>query len=175
MYTLLYTRGIWFMINGREEGGSIDKVENIKIFIDRSFKDPVTGILLKYSNLTKIQFETLIIDLVSENISDIGITYKDKAILRSKKVSRGSFSRTLTQARGNIISAIYTILLLSYIGFFEEAPFEEYHHLSNKLKEYVKILQNSGRSQTRDVLIRIEIELVEGIRKLSEPSSLKFV
>jgi len=163
------------MIDGREEGGSSDRVENIKIFVDRSFKDPVTGILLKYSNLTKIQFETLIIDLISDNISDIGITYKDKAILRSKKVSRGSFSRTLAQARGNIVSAIYTILLLSYIGFFEEAPFEEYHQLSSKLKEYVKILQNSGQSLTRDVLIRIERELVEGIRRLSEPRSLKLV
>ena len=163
------------MIDGREEGSSSNRVEDIKIFVDRSFKDPVTGILLKYSNLTKIQFETLIIDLISDNISDIGITYKDKAILRSKKVSRGSFSRTLAQARGNIVSSIYTILLLSYIGFFEEAPFEEYHHLSSKLKEYVKILQNSGQSLTRDVLIRIERVLVEGIRRLSEPRNLKLV
>jgi len=163
------------MINGLEGGGFDDHIENIKIFINRSFKDPVTGILLKNSNLTKIQFETLIIDLVSENVSDVGITYKNKAILRSKNVSRGSFSRTLSQARSNIISAIYTILLLSYIGFFQEAPFEDYHHLSNKLREYVKIVQNSGRNQAIEVLVRIEKELMDGIRKLSEPISLKVV
>lgn len=163
------------MINEHGGVGLDDHIKNIKIFINRSFKDPITGILLKNSNLTKTQFETLIIDLVSENVSDVGITYKNKAVLRSKYVSRGSFSRTLSQARGNIISAIYTILLLSYIGFFQEAPFEDYHHLSNKLREYVKMTQNSRGNHARDVLVRIEKELMDGIKKLSEPISLKVV
>jgi len=149
--------------------------ENIKIFIDRSFKDPVAGLLLKHSNLTKTQFETLIIDLVSDHLTDIAITYKDKAILRSKKVSRGAFSRTLSQARKNIISALYTILLLSYIGFLGETPFEEYQLLSIKLKEYVKMVQYSDQIQAREVLIRIEKVLREGIKQLSEPRHLRLV
>ena len=149
--------------------------ENIKIFIDRSFRDPIAGILLKHSNLTKTQFETLIIDLISDHVSDIGLTYSDKAILRSKTVSRGSFSRTLSQARRNIVSAIYTVLLLSYIGIFAETPFDEYQNLSEKLREYVKIVQDSDPVQARDVLKRIEKELMDGIRQLSEPRSLKIM
>jgi len=148
-------------------------VDNIKKFIERSFRDPIAGLLLKQSNLTNIQFETLIIDLISKSISDIELTYKDKTILRSKTVSRGSFSRTLSQARKNIISSIYTILLLSYIGIFEGAPFDDYQILSEKLREYVKIVLDSDPVQAKDFLRRIKKELMDGIRELSEPRGLK--
>jgi len=147
--------------------------KNLKKFIDRSFRDPVAGILLKNSNLTKIQYETLIIDLLSDALSDNRIKYSEKALLRSKKVSRGSFNRTLSQARRNIISAIYTILLLSYIGLFESAPFDEYQILSEKLREYVKIVQESNSSQARGIIRRVEEELRKGIRELAEPKSLR--
>lgn len=149
--------------------------KNIKKFVDRAFKDPIAGILLKHSNLTSIQFETLIIDLISDHISNIELIYIDKTIFRSKKVSRGSFSRTLSQARRNIISAIYTILLLCYIDVFDEPPFDEYRLLSEKLKEYVKIIQTSDPLQAKDILIRIERELIKGIRLLSQPKSLKIL
>lgn len=150
-------------------------MEDLKKFIDRSFKDPIAGILLKHSNLTKIQYETLIIDILTDNITDITLTYKNKTLLRSKNVSRGSFSRTLSQARKNIVSSIYTILLLSYIGIFEEAPFDNYHILSERLREYVKIIQNADAGQAKTFLERIEKELFEGISKLAEPRSLKIM
>jgi hypothetical protein len=74
--------------------------------IDRAYKDPIVGILLKNSNITVTQYETLIIDYLTNVASDIEISYENKTHFRSKKVSRGSFSRTLSQARGNIISSI---------------------------------------------------------------------
>lgn len=154
---------------------SVDEEEELKIFVYRSLRDPVAGILLKYSNLTKTQYETLIIDLISSLISEISLTYEEKALFRSKRVSRGSYSRTLSQARRNIISAIYTILLLSYIGIFEGSPFDEYHVLAEKLKEYAKFVQESRPSQAANVLKRIEKELMDGIKKLAEPKSLKIV
>ena len=150
-------------------------MEDLTKFIDRTFKDHVAGILLKHSNLTKIQYESLIIDLITEKISEINLTYTEKALLRSKNVSRGSFSRTLSQARKNIISSIYTILLLSYIGIFEDAPFDEYLILSEKLREYVKIIQEADSTHARNILKRIERELAEGIKRLSEPGGLKIV
>lgn len=149
--------------------------KTLEKFIDMSLKDPLAGILLKHSNLTKIQYETLIIDLISESASDIGLTYEQKSLLRSKSVSRGSFSRTLSQARKNVVSAIYTILLLSYIGIFDEAPFDQYQILSEKLREYIKIVHDSDPRQARSVLKRIERELMEGIRELAEPKSLKIM
>ena len=148
---------------------------NLQNMVDRSFKDPVAALLLKYSNLTTAQYESLIIDYLVENMTDSILTYEDKTLFRSKKVSRGSFSRTLSQARSNIISSIYTILLLTYLGIFDTSPFDEYRDLSEKMSEYLSIMENLDPVQSSQFLRRIEFELREGIRALAEPSSLKKV
>jgi hypothetical protein len=141
--------------------------------INSSFNDPIMAILLKNSNLTKIQYESLLIDYFMDNMTDNIITYENKAIYRSKKVSRGSFSRTLSQARRNIISSIYTILLLSYIGIFDTYPFEEYKNLADKLSEYTLLIQNQDNPESRIRIRRIEAELENGIRSLAKPKQLK--
>ena len=143
--------------------------------IDRSFKDQITAILLKNSNLTKIQYESLLIDYFTDNMSNNIITYDNKAIYRSKKVSRGSFSRTLSQARMNIISSIYTILLLSYVGIYDTYPFEEYKNLAEKLSEYSSLMQDQDSHESRSRIRRIEVELANGIRSLAQPKQLKQV
>ena len=53
--------------------------------LNRIFRDPITNILLKNSNLTDIQFETFVIDVLTEVISDEKIQYKKKSLLRNKK------------------------------------------------------------------------------------------
>ena len=143
--------------------------------VDRSFKDQITAILLKNSNLTKIQYESLLIDYYTDNMSDNIITYDNKAIYRSKKVSRGSFSRTLSQARRNIISSIYTILLLSYVGIYDTYPFEEYKNLAEKLSEYSSLMQDQDNLESLSRIKRLEVELAKGIRSLAEPKQLKQV
>ncbi len=143
--------------------------------LDRSFKDPIMAILLKNSNLTKVQYESLLIDYFTDNMTDNILTYDNKAIYRSKKVSRGSFSRTLSQARRNIISSIYTILLLSYVGIYDTSPFEEYKNLAEKLSEYTFLTQDQDSLKAQARIKRLEIELAEGIRSLAEPRQLKRV
>lgn len=146
---------------------------NLKNLVDRSFRDPIASILLKNSMITTIQYECLVIDFLSDNMTDNKLTYKNKALLRSKKVSRGSFSRTLSQARKNIISSIYTILLLEYIGIFDTPPFDEYKNLADKLREYLDLIQSSDATIARRILQRIEKDLIDGIRSLAEPRSLQ--
>lgn len=143
--------------------------------VNRSFKDQITAILLKNSNLTKIQYESLLIDYYTDNMSDNIITYDNKAIYRSKKVSRGSFSRTLSQARRNIISSIYTILLLSYVGIYDTYPFEEYKNLAEKLSEYSSLMEDQDSLESRSRIRRLEVELTKGIRSLAKPKQLKQV
>ncbi len=103
------------------------------------------------------------------------LTYDNKSIYRSKKVSRGSFSRTLSQARKNIISSIYTILLLSYVGIYDTYPFEEYKNLAEKLSEYTFLTQDQDSLKSQARIRRLENELAEGIRSLAEPKQLKRV
>jgi len=147
-----------------------NKLQNM---FDRSFNDPVANILLKYCNLTPIQYETLIIDYITEYMTDNEFTIQNKTLYRSKIVSRGSFSRTLSQGRGKIISSLYTILLLSYIGIFDTAPFDEFRNLSEKLSEYRNMVEFSDDAESRQLLKRIEQELLKGIRRLSVPGGLR--
>ena len=141
--------------------------------LENSFKDPIMNILLKNCNLTKIQFESLLIEHYMNNRVDNIVTFENKAIYRSKKVSRGSFRRTLSQARKNVISSIYTGLLLSYIGIYDTYPFEEYKNLAEKLSEYTFLRQDSETPEYRSRITRIETELVKGIRSLAQPGKLK--
>ena len=141
--------------------------------LKHSFNDPIMVILLKNSNLTKIQYESLLIDYFTDNMTENILTYENKAIYRSKKVSRGSFSRTLSQGRRNIISSIYTILLLSYVGIFDTYPFEEYKNLAEKLREYTLLTQDQESHESRSRIKRIEAELTKGIRSLAEPKQMK--
>ena len=90
-------------------------------------------------------------------------------------MSRGSFSRSLSQARGNVISSIFTIVLLSYIGVFDAKPFDEYFVLAEKLKEYVSIIESRELKASRDILKQIEDELIEGIGRLATPTSIKIM
>ena len=143
--------------------------------IQKTFQDPLTDILLNNSNLTQTQFETLVIDMLMDIISDEKLSFDEKTLFRTKNVSRGSFSRSLSQARKNVISGIFTIVLLSYIGVFDARPFDEYYVLAEKLKEYSALIDSTGLEINKTDLKRFENELIEGITQLATPTSIKLL
>jgi len=147
--------------------------EDTQKIIQKAFQDPITDLLLKKSSLTKTQFETIMIDLLIDVISDEKIPFKEKTLFRAKKVSRGSFSRTLGQGRRRVISSFFTIVLLSYVGVFEAKPFAEYENLAEKLREYLTAVETSSPNQSKAILRRIEEELTVGVEALSHPTQLK--
>jgi hypothetical protein len=147
--------------------------EDAQNIIQKAFQDPIADLLLKKSNLTKTQFETFMIDLLIDVMSDEKVPFKNKTLFRDKKVSRGSFSRTLGQGRKRVISSIFTIVLLSYVGVFDSKPFEEYQNLVEKLRDYLTAIETSGPNVSRAMLKRIEAELAEGIESMARPTKLK--
>jgi hypothetical protein len=118
--------------------------ENIQKWLKSAINDPITKILIKNSNLTKIQIETLLIDFLAENIAEKRIKMEEKARLRltKAKISRGAFNRTLKQAKTNVIQSIYTILLLGYLGIFDSTRLDPYLEISNKLQAYINAYKN---------------------------------
>ena len=80
---------------------SLNLKEKAQNWLNYSLNDPLVKILVKNSNLTKIQLETLLIDVLAENITDMDLKYDEKAKLRILAVSRGAFNRSLRQARYN--------------------------------------------------------------------------
>jgi len=112
--------------------------ESAQKWLQGALDDPIAKILLKTSNLTKTQLETLLIDILAENLTEKSLSYDEKGRLRLTKaaVSRGSFNRTLAQAKKNVTESIYTILLLSYLGVIQSASLAPYQEVANKLQKY---------------------------------------
>jgi len=149
--------------------------EEYQKIVEKTFQDPITDILLKNSNFTRIQFETIVIDMLTDIISENKLSFDEKILFRSEKVSRGSFSRSLSQARKNLISSMFTIVLFSYLGVFDERPFDEYYILAERLREYTTMIESEGSEVSKTDLKRFEKELIDGIAKLAKPTSIKLV
>jgi hypothetical protein len=149
----------------------------VQTWLNGALNDPIVKILAKNSQLTKTQLETLLIDILAENLAGKQLKFDEKANLRltKAKISRGSFNRTLKQSKENVIKSIYTVLLLGYLGVFESTTLDPYLEIANKLNEYVKAHQNMpGREEElKDHLKVIEIirqELETSLKRLSNPS-----
>jgi hypothetical protein len=79
-----------------------------KMAEDRFFTE-----LVRRSGLTKKQVETLLLDVMSQR-DGITMTSQQKAALRG--VTKGAYTRTKQQALRNVQKALYTLLLLTYLG-----------------------------------------------------------
>jgi hypothetical protein len=152
---------------------SKEKAQN---WLKYSLNDPMVKILSKNSNLTKTQLETILIDVLAENISDKSLKYDEKARLRLLAVSRGAFNRSLRQARRNVIQSIYTILLLGYLGILEEISLEPYIEAANKLKTYIntqrKLAKKTPKEEHIKIVTRLHEELKRSLEELSKPRNI---
>jgi hypothetical protein len=151
--------------------------ESVQAWLNGALNDPIVKILSKNSQLTKTQLETLLIDVLAENISGKQLKYDEKARLRltKAKISRGSFNRTLKQSKENVVKSMYTVLLLGYLGVFESTTLDPYLEIANKLKDYVdahKDIPDKGK-ELKDHLKVIEIireELETSLKRLATSS-----
>ena len=151
--------------------------EGVQSWLISSQNDPITKILAKNSHLTKTQLETLLIDVLSENIAGKPLKYDEKARLRLTKVkiSRGAFNRTLKQAKENVTKSIYTILLLGYLGIFESTTLDPYLEIANKLQQYIEAYKNipnkSGElDEHLKIIEMVREELETSLKQLSSSS-----
>ncbi|MEM2937383.1 MAG: hypothetical protein QXJ63_02400 [Candidatus Bathyarchaeia archaeon] len=151
--------------------------DNVQLWLKKLMEDPIVKILAKNSHLTKTQLETLLINILAENFSGKPLKYEEKARLRltKAKISRGAFNRTLRQAEENVIKAIYTVILLGYVGIFESATLDPYIEVANKLQEYVEAHKNIPLSeeQIEEQLKFLKIlreELETSLKQLANPS-----
>jgi hypothetical protein len=151
--------------------------EGVQAWLNGALSDPIVKILAKNSQLTKTQLETLLIDVLAENISGKQLKYDEKAKLRltKAKISRGSYNRTLKQSKENVIKSVYTVLLLGYLGVFESTTLDPYLEIANKLHEYVEAHNEmpEKEEELRDHQKVIEIireELETSLKRLSSTS-----
>lgn len=153
--------------------------KDVQKWLASSLADPIVKILAKNSNLTKTQIETLLIDVLAENAARKSLKYEEKGRLRLIKagVSRGAFNRTLRQARTNIIQAIYTILLLGYLGVFEGTSLDQYLEVANKLQTYMSAYgdilgTHEATKEHLRVITMLREELKASLERLARPKSM---
>ena len=149
----------------------------VQAWLNGAISDPIVRILAENSQLTKTQLETLLIDILADNIAGKQLKYDEKARLRltKAKISRGSFNRTLKQSKENVIKSVYTVLLLGYLGVFESTTLDPFLEIANKLHEYVEAhnVIPEKQEEAKDHLKLIEIirqELETSLKQLSNPS-----
>jgi hypothetical protein len=104
--------------------------EETRTSIRDILRDQIVSRLLSRSNLTRAQFETLLVDQLGHDMANKQLTRSEMArLMRNQKgISRGALNRTLRQARENVSEAVHTILLLGYGGVIDSpalAPFVE--------------------------------------------------
>lgn len=110
--------------------------EKVRLSLKETLQDRILAALLLRSNLTKTQFETLLVDQLGHDMANKRLTRDDMTELREKqeRISRGAFNRTLRQARENVVRAIHTILLLGYSGLTESPSIAPFLDASGRLK-----------------------------------------
>ena len=152
---------------------------SVQKWLMRSLSDPIVKILSKNSHLTKTQLETLLIDILADNLAGKSLKYEEKAKLRllRTKISRGAFNRTLKQARRNLIQSVYTIILLGYLGVFDDTRLDPYLEAANKLRAYMSAYTEipsdpSVRNEHVKIVRMLREELENSLEQLSKPRSL---
>ena len=120
-------------------------------------RDIILTYLLQRSKITKAQLDTIIINSHSINL-------KEKILLRDeKKVSKGSFLRTLSQGEANVESSFYVIILMQYLGLFDDS-FDNLLKIANLLKD-VK-LKNVDRTEMESIILLIDSSIKKIIKHI---------
>ena len=128
-----------------------EAVQEGQKWLKQTVGDPIVGILLENSNLTKKQFETFIISLLGDQfrVEAGGRVRKLRVRTDAFKITRGAFNRTLNQAKGNVIRSIYTLFLLGYVGVFDTPQLNPFLELADNIKAYLEDRKSPLR-QTND-------------------------
>lgn len=134
-------------------------------------RDPLAMMLLENSQLTLTQLETLL----AESISNENLIKKAqrRGFRPSKrKITRGSYNRTLIQAQKNVIRSIYTVLLLGYVRLFDTAALQPFLELSDTIQSYIQEVRNSS-PEDHQIIDELNRRLLEGLSALASRRSFK--
>lgn len=99
--------------------------------LDRT-NDPILRVLAKGSSLTRRQLEALLVELESIE-GGRRISYASKA--RTLGVSKGTYARIVSQASKNVREAMFTVLLVSYLGLLGEDKYRWFIELGECLQD----------------------------------------
>ena len=124
-----------------------DWQEKTRSAIRGTLQDRVLQKLLERSNLTKTQYETMLLDQLGSEMANKTLTREEMTGLRRNrgKISRGAFYRTLQQARANVAESVHTVLLLGWSGLLESPSLAPFVEASERLRSQTDQLREASR------------------------------
>lgn len=113
-----------------------------------TLQDPVVLKLLERSNLTRVQFETILLDQIGSDIADKTLTREEMTRLRKNrgKISRGSFNRSLQQARENVAQSVHTVILMGWSGLLESPSLAPFVEASERLRIQTAAIREASQN-----------------------------
>ncbi|MGQ9720206.1 MAG: hypothetical protein ACUVXA_02660 [Candidatus Jordarchaeum sp.] len=174
------------MPSKNEDSSEKQDIEKVREYVGDILADPIVNKLLSSSNITSIQFETLLINFLLDEGAGKPVKYKIKGFLRApskkrrfrgplktKGVTRGAFRRVLGQACANVIKSIYSLVLLGYVGILDSPSLHTYLDMSNIISNYMEQMELSyGKDQSQEkktALKILEKNLLDMIQKYADP------
>ena len=155
-------------------------IEHIQSPMDSSLTrlrdDPLAKTMLANSHLTEVQFATLVIDVLwpASNIAPRRGAFQPRSGRR--RVSKGAFNRSLSQARRNVIRSIYTVFLLAYFGLFDSPKLEPFLRLGDEMKTFLDARHDTGGkgdSEAYNATKVLEDALQETVGELAKMTCFK--
>ncbi|MBD3192051.1 MAG: hypothetical protein GF308_15495 [Candidatus Heimdallarchaeota archaeon] len=124
-----------------------DELKEIKKQVKAILKNPIIRLFFpddsnkkkgskEWTNLTRTQLETLVIDLIVDEINP-ELSYLERAKIRG--VTKRSFYRTLEQARLNLIRSIFTIMLAGTLKILDSPRLSDFNELSQNFNDLIAI------------------------------------
>ncbi len=108
-------------------------------------KDHIVDYLLEKSIFTKPQLDTMLISVLEDN----ELKLNRKVLLRDgKRVSKGSFIRTLRQGQKRLEKSLYTIIISEYLSIFDKNNLLNIIRVGELLKELQTQRINDKELQT---------------------------
>ncbi|HUU79688.1 MAG TPA: hypothetical protein VMX55_15210 [candidate division Zixibacteria bacterium] len=141
----------------------------IKLFYD-NLNDRTKG-TKEWTNLTKVQLETLVIDLLTDEINP-NLGYLERGKVRG--VTKRSFYRSLEQARLNLIRAIFTIMVAGVLNIIDSPRLADFNELSQNFVDLISINNLDNQSpEEKDNWIKIYTKMIfDNVQNLKHQTAL---
>jgi len=125
----------------------------------------------EWTNLTRTQLETLLIDLIADEINP-ELTYEERGMVRG--VTKRSFYRTLEQARLNLIRAIFTIMVAATLNIIDSPRLSDFNDLSQNFLDLITISKIEDQSpEEKEKWINLYTKMIfENVQNLKKQSAL---
>ncbi|NHK31993.1 MAG: DUF134 domain-containing protein [Asgard group archaeon] len=161
---------------------SRSEIKNIKQRAKEIMNDPIIKLFYpedkketkgtkEWTNLTKTQLETLVIDIIADEINS-DLSYLERAKIRG--ITKRSFYGSLEQARLNLIRAIFTIMVAAVLNIIDSPRLADYNELSQNFRDLITINKLEDQSpEEKEKWIKVYTKMIfDNVQRLKKQSAL---